>query len=167
MLKPLMALQDARDVDKNLYFPSAESDALQFLDKIDAIDTSGAQCHACVFHEKADFYFTLIDFAPSIAIKERVANHLVQFLAADSMEQQSPMEWLFRVKLLLNLTRYPDDSQVRKIEELARRGLRLTMLPSDARLEILKAMRLKGNEVMSVYVAADRALYNKYVLPPV
>jgi hypothetical protein len=143
-----------------------EMDVSDFLTKVDGLDPAGTKCHACVFHEKADLLLIFFDFTPRGRLKERVLDHLVRFLATDAMQEESPLEWLLRVKLLLNLSRKPSEEQQKQIAELEKQGKMLTMLPSDAGAEILEAMKRSKNYVMYLYASSDGLLKNEYASPP-
>lgn len=168
LLRRLMARRqiEARKQSEELNFAGWESDVSEFLQKVDALDPSRGKCHACVFHEKADLLFVFFDFTPSGGLKERILDRLVRFLSIDKMQDEGPLEWLFRVKLLLNLSRKPSDEQLKRIAELERQGKLLTMLPSDAGIKILEAMKRSDNYVMYLYATADELLKNEFALPP-
>jgi hypothetical protein len=143
-----------------------ESDVAQFLTKIDGLDPLRADCRSCIFHEKADLFFIFFDFTPVGHFKQRILMGLADFLANSTMQDEAPLEWLIRVKLLLNLSRKPTEEQLTRIRELERQGKVLTMLPSEAAAQIAETMKTSGNYVLYVYVVADEILGNEYILPP-
>lgn len=143
-----------------------ELDVTDFLSKIEALDPAKEKCRGCVFHEKADLLLVFLDFTPQGKLKERLVDHTVRFLATDTMQDDRPLEWLFRVKLLLNLSRKPSEEQRKQVAELQKEGKLLTMLPSDAGPEILSAMKRSKNTILYLYAIADAILENEYVSPP-
>jgi hypothetical protein len=143
-----------------------ESDVTEFLEKVDRVDPSRAECHACVFHEKADLLFIFFDFTPGGRFKERILGRLVRFLSTDAMQNEEPLEWLFEVKLLLNLSRDPSEEQLKRVAQLQKEGKTLNMLPSGVRAAILEEMKGSNNYLLYVYANADEILRNEYVMPP-
>jgi hypothetical protein len=152
--------------DPELASAGWESDVAEFMASIDALDPARAECRPCAFHEKADLYFIFFDLVPAGHLKLRILNGLVEFLANDTMQEEAPLEWLFRVKLLLNLSRKPSEEQLVRIRELERQGKLLTMLPSDAAKEISATMKNSGAYLLYLYVAADKLLGREYEMPP-
>jgi hypothetical protein len=142
-----------------------ESDVSTFLDRVHGVPDS-SDCHICVFHKKADLFTTFLDFTPKSSLKQRIVNDYVQLLANDRAKDEAPLEWLFRVKLLLNQARTPSKASADRIEELKTNGRILTMLPSDAAAEIRTAIRSSNNPALMQLLVADSVLKRKYELPP-
>ena len=142
-----------------------ESDVSTFLDRVHAVPDSPT-CHVCVFHKKADLFMTFLDFTPKSSLKQRIVADYVQFLANDAAKDEAPLEWLFRVKLLLNQARTPSQESLDRIEGLKANGRILTMLPSDAAAEIRAAIRSSNNPALMQLLVADSILKRNYELPP-
>jgi len=145
-----------------------DADANDLLARADAFDASKGPCQVCLFQEKAELLFALFDLSPPDSTKERVLDHLAAFMADDPSQQDHPLEWLYRLKLLLNLARRASPDQVKQIEDLNKRIPRkvLIFLPSTLQKHIWMAVGNQNNPLMQEYVVAERLLENQYIMPP-
>ena len=168
---PIIAYRTAQMHDPNgattLPASSWEPAAAELLERTDRIDTSVGDCHACLFQEKAEVLFSLFDLVPESSMKLRILDHLVEFMADDAAQQENPMEWLYRFKMLLNLARQPSESTSKRIQELQKGdGPLLLFLPSQNGKEILAAIARQDSDLMQQYASAEKILKLSYILPP-
>jgi hypothetical protein len=166
----LTKLEAFRDIEKktgqrNSAVTSGwESDASEFLDRIEAIDTDHATCHACAFYVKVELLTSLFDLTPEGSTRTRILTRLLSFLSDDEFKDQSRIEWLYKFKLLLNLSRVPSKADADRLEQLQRTKT-LFFLPGK-RDDIIRAIKVHNDPVMSIYLLADRVFGYAYDMPP-
>jgi hypothetical protein len=142
-----------------------ESDFAEALKKLDGYDPSRSDCMECAYIEKTELLMGMLDFCPDDGYKRKVLKRLVSLLGSSPLQTDAPMQWLFQVKLLLDLGRKPSIDQLREIQSIHDEGRVLTMLPSSLGKEIGEEMKHTGDFTMYLYVHADDLLGGKYYSP--
>jgi hypothetical protein len=105
--------------------------ATDFLSTLESWTPSG-ESDVVFFHEKAFAYEGLLRFAPPGPIRNKVLGAYLSFLNQSNLQQQSPVEWYWHARILL------DRAQ-----------------GDQARNEILAAFRESGNVILSLEAALD------------
>ena len=113
-------------------------------------------CPACGFHERAAVYLVLVDLAPVGDSRMEVVRAMLHFLESSPIEQQSPVEWLTQLKLLLGFTQSPSPEDEKKLADAAERGFVPGMLPRGQRRELLAEMLQSRNPVISSYARLEQ-----------
>jgi hypothetical protein len=142
-----------------------ESESAELLNKLDGYDPAKADCAECAYIAKSEVMMGMFDFCPDEAYKRKILSRMVHSLATSPLQTEEPLEWLFQLKLLLNLGRKADGEQARDLQELADAGQVLTMMPSSLGKEIGEEMKQSGDYTMNLFVQADELLGAKYYLP--
>jgi hypothetical protein len=142
-----------------------ESDFAEALRELDGYDPSRSDCTECAHIEKTELLMGMLDLCPDDVYKRKVLKRLVSLLGSSPLQTEAPMEWLFQVKLLLDLGRAPSAEQLREIQSIHDTGRVLTMLPNSLGKEIGEEMKRSGDFTMYLYVHADEILGGKYYSP--
>ena len=142
-----------------------ESDAAQLLRSLDEYDPSKKGCVECAEIAKVRMLLGFFDFCPDDALKGKILSRLVKSLATTPLQTQEPVEWLFHMKLLLNISRKARAEQIKKIQKLTDEGRNLNLLPSNLAGRIRDEMKRAGDYTMYVYVDADEIFGNGYYSP--
>jgi len=142
-----------------------ESDAAQLLNNLDEYDPSKKECMECADIAKMRMLLVFFDFCPDDALKGKILSRLVRTVATSPLQVEDPMEWLFQMKLLLNISRKASGEQLNEIQRLTDEGRVPTLLPSKMGNEIREEMKRSGDYTMYVYVDADEVLGSKYYSP--
>jgi hypothetical protein len=103
-----------------------------FLSTLEAWSPGDESSEVVYFHEKAFAYEGVLRFAPAGAMRERVLTAYLGFLAQSNLQQQSPVEWYWHPRSVLD--RAPDPQ---------------------SRDEILAAFRDSGNVILQLEAALD------------
>jgi len=143
-----------------------ESDLVNILSKIDAIDPSSTPCYACTFSEKASLLLLYLDSTPPGEWKEKVLTQLMQLLTDRIAERDAPLDWLTRMHAVLNMARRPSPEDAERLKELERTGKAPNLFPSELGPQILQLMKASRNQTMYLYATADEVFGNAYVIPP-
>ena len=161
-------LNVASAIDSSPYPGNWEADADEMLQRIVALDTSNGPCRICLFYEKESLFFFLFALIPGGTTKEQILEHYISFLADDPAQMDSPIEWLFRFKILLNTSRKPSKEQLENIAKF-QKGRKLADLPggpSEMSSRMLEIFKQQKNEIIQAYLMADGTLKIPYALPP-
>ncbi|HWR13596.1 MAG TPA: hypothetical protein VN577_02115 [Terriglobales bacterium] len=148
-----------------LAFDGWESDVNEALSHIGAAHEDST-CSACSFYQKQELLMVLFDLTPNGATRERVLDYLLAFMSQTSLRQDSRVEWLYKFKLLLNLSRTASAEDAKRLRNLQDEGKRLLFLPAEDKNQILDAIRRQNDVIMLQYLNADRVLKKKYEMPP-
>jgi hypothetical protein len=143
-----------------------ESDLADSLKSIDALNPSMSPCPACVFTEKSSLLSLYFDVLPTGDWKDKVLERLVNVLADESMEKNYPVEWLFRLYVLLNTSRVPSPSHAEELRRLQQEDKVQLGLPSEYGPRIRHALQRTGSRTLNSYVIADEVFKYEYVFPP-
>ncbi len=144
-----------------------EADASELLQRADAIQSDIAPCAACVFYQKVELLMALFDLCPPGSTKARILDHLVDFLSRTSLKDTSRVEWLYKFRLLLNLSRAVASHDAKRISDLQREGKVLLFLPdANSRELILQAISTQQDPIMSQYLDFERVVRPTYTMPP-
>ena len=143
-----------------------EEDADAFLHRLSDFGLGLESCPLCAFHQRAVMYAVATDFIPAGPYQQKAFSEWLSFLEQASAQAVSPVEWLSQFELLLRLARVPDPDTKAKIRELERRGMMLSMLPSDSADHIRERMRVSRDAVVATYARAEELIPVPYTLPP-
>ena len=110
--------------------------------------------------------FALFSLVPEGETKNRVFEHLVSFMARSPLQQDRPIEWLYRLNLLLNLCRTPAERDAEKLRKWEQSGRVLLFLPEKNAAQLREIMMRENNAVIQEYVSAERILKSPFVFPP-
>jgi hypothetical protein len=137
----------------------------EFVEKLEAIPDDAHNCEPCTFYLKSERYLFLVDSAPQGPAFDHALHSYIAFLSRSNMQTSNPIEWLFNVKHLLNLSRPATAEQMDKLVAFAKGGIMPTGLPSPAAEEIKRVIGDSGNELLKTYLVEQNTLKLRYFSP--
>ncbi|HOL70478.1 MAG TPA: hypothetical protein PLA43_12615 [Bryobacteraceae bacterium] len=104
------------------------------------------------FHEKAGFYFELLETAPAGPASARIAASCVAFFANHPLAKAQPLEYLFELQRLLSLARRQQDAAPR-----AAGPFEIIERPGGSSAALASELANPRDPVIAVYAALEQA----------
>lgn len=121
-------------------------------------------CALCTFFAKTELFLALVGLVPD-EMQHKVAERYLRFLEASPECVNHPIAWLSRFQPVLRLLRTPSDGELRKLDDLRKRGYVLNFLPSNDAAGLRDMFARSANPVIAAYLEAEKLIPVPFLAP--